>query len=300
MAIQKINLGTEPLGEGGDTYRSANTKINENFTNTAHAASRLVGSANGQIPLSEDTFKASSQLRADMTHYGKSTGDCDTFEVGTKYLVTTGTANVPPTNGVYLGTAYIVSTFTSAANNKHQVAVSYMSRISTVYYRNTQENGTYNSWTLASQSPQVYLTTTATAPNMVVDANGAYSRASSSLKYKDVIAKLELDNDLYDKAMQLKPIIYRSKSEIDPKDWHFMSFLAEEVGELDPALTQWKTHEYNDKGEKVELEKKEAEGINLNAICAVLHATNIYQNKKLKELEQRLTALESSLPKETK
>lgn len=31
MAIQKINLGTEPLGEGGDTYRSANTKINMNF-----------------------------------------------------------------------------------------------------------------------------------------------------------------------------------------------------------------------------------------------------------------------------
>lgn len=31
MAIQKIDLGTEPLGEGGDTYRSANTKINMNF-----------------------------------------------------------------------------------------------------------------------------------------------------------------------------------------------------------------------------------------------------------------------------
>lgn len=49
MAIQKINLGTEPLGEGGDTYRSANTKINENFSNTAHAASRLVGEADGNV-----------------------------------------------------------------------------------------------------------------------------------------------------------------------------------------------------------------------------------------------------------
>lgn len=49
MAIQKINLGTEPLGEGGDTYRSANTKINENFSNTTHAASRLVGLATGNV-----------------------------------------------------------------------------------------------------------------------------------------------------------------------------------------------------------------------------------------------------------
>ena len=94
--------------------------------------------------------------------------------------------------------------------------------------------------------------------------------------------------------MQVKPIVYRSKAELDPKDWHFISFSAEEVGELEPALTQWKTHDYNEDGERVELEKKEAEGINLNAICAVLHATNIYQDKKLKELEQRLTALESN------
>lgn len=49
MTIQKINLGSEPLGEGGDTYRSANTKINENFSNTTHAASRLVGTATGNV-----------------------------------------------------------------------------------------------------------------------------------------------------------------------------------------------------------------------------------------------------------
>lgn len=58
MAIQKINLGTEPLGEGGDTYRSANTKINENFSNTTHAASRLVGLGTGQVPLAEQVAKA--------------------------------------------------------------------------------------------------------------------------------------------------------------------------------------------------------------------------------------------------
>lgn len=50
MAIQTINL-TVP---GGDTPRSANTKINANFSNTTHAASKLIGTGRGQIPLAED------------------------------------------------------------------------------------------------------------------------------------------------------------------------------------------------------------------------------------------------------
>lgn len=43
MAIQQINMGTAPSGTGGDTNRSAFTKINQNFTDSANAASRLVG-----------------------------------------------------------------------------------------------------------------------------------------------------------------------------------------------------------------------------------------------------------------
>lgn len=49
MAIQTINLGTAPSGAGGDTFRSTGTKVNENFTNNAHAASRLVGTAAGNV-----------------------------------------------------------------------------------------------------------------------------------------------------------------------------------------------------------------------------------------------------------
>ena len=49
MAIQVVNLAVP----NGDTPRSANTKINENFSNQTHAASRLVGTANGQVPLAE-------------------------------------------------------------------------------------------------------------------------------------------------------------------------------------------------------------------------------------------------------
>lgn len=55
MAIQTINL-TVP---GGDTPRSANTKINANFTDQTHAASKLVGPRTGNIPLAQDVHKSS-------------------------------------------------------------------------------------------------------------------------------------------------------------------------------------------------------------------------------------------------
>ena len=49
MAIQRINLGTAPSGTGGDTNRSAFTKIDGNFADSANAASRLVGTATGNV-----------------------------------------------------------------------------------------------------------------------------------------------------------------------------------------------------------------------------------------------------------
>lgn len=49
MAIQTANLGTAPTGAGGDTFRSAAAKYNENFSNQQHAASRLVGTQAGNV-----------------------------------------------------------------------------------------------------------------------------------------------------------------------------------------------------------------------------------------------------------
>ena len=49
MAIQRINLGTAPSGTGGDTNRSAFKKIDDNFADSANAASRLVGEAAGNV-----------------------------------------------------------------------------------------------------------------------------------------------------------------------------------------------------------------------------------------------------------
>lgn len=49
MTIQTVNLGTAPTGAGGDTFRSTGAKLNENFTNNTHAASRYVGTAAGNV-----------------------------------------------------------------------------------------------------------------------------------------------------------------------------------------------------------------------------------------------------------
>ncbi|HAV4463461.1 TPA: hypothetical protein JIR14_00595 [Acinetobacter baumannii] len=49
MTIQILNLGVAPSGAGGDTYRATGVKVNENFTNNTHAASRYVGTAAGNV-----------------------------------------------------------------------------------------------------------------------------------------------------------------------------------------------------------------------------------------------------------
>lgn len=62
MAIQTINLGTQPSGTGGDTNRSANVKTNENFTNPLHAASRMVGDGTGNLIEAKSPISYSSKL----------------------------------------------------------------------------------------------------------------------------------------------------------------------------------------------------------------------------------------------
>ena len=49
MAITQVNIGSLPDGAGGDTPRSAMVKINANFTDAPNAASRLVGTATGNL-----------------------------------------------------------------------------------------------------------------------------------------------------------------------------------------------------------------------------------------------------------
>ena len=49
MAIQTVKTGAAVNDGTGDDARTAFTKINQNFSNTTHAASRLVGTATGNV-----------------------------------------------------------------------------------------------------------------------------------------------------------------------------------------------------------------------------------------------------------
>ena len=62
MAIQTANLGTAPSGAGGDTFRSAAAKYNENFSNQQHAASRMVGLGGADLAQVGDLRRAIAQI----------------------------------------------------------------------------------------------------------------------------------------------------------------------------------------------------------------------------------------------
>lgn len=80
MAIQLPNPG---LGDGqtGDNEFVMWTKVKDNFSNTTHAASRLVGVSKGQIPLADDVHKANySYATLDAARSGQP--DIDTQPLG--------------------------------------------------------------------------------------------------------------------------------------------------------------------------------------------------------------------------
>ena len=62
MAIQTVKVGAAVNDGTGDPSRTCFTKINSNFTDTTHAASRLVGIENEQIPDVNLTKKASGRV----------------------------------------------------------------------------------------------------------------------------------------------------------------------------------------------------------------------------------------------
>ncbi|MCK0901481.1 hypothetical protein F4T80_18835 [Acinetobacter pittii] len=100
MTIQTVNLGTAPTGAGGDTFRSTGAKVNENFTNNTHAASRYVGTAAGnvmevgafglgknmiQLPMPNDT---DNLLGGGFYYYDvNSSAQCSWNDVGTNFFV---------------------------------------------------------------------------------------------------------------------------------------------------------------------------------------------------------------------
>lgn len=291
----------------GETAASVKQKYESNadtnaFTNVEKsklssigtAATRNTGVNDGQLPLAENTFRAAySRIGATLQ-----SGDCNEFSRGTIYNVYASVVlNAPSTTfgDIY----YIVHTY--AAHNTFEnslIQVAYGFSKPVMVMRSANQ-GNWSPWQLTSTNPITYNTTTAAGANVVVATNGVLQRSTSSLAYKQVIADLLIDNTIYEKIIALNPIVYRSTAEVDNPEHHFYSFAAEELGELDPALVLWRDTEtvIGDDGlyHDIPLSKPQADGLNINAIVAFLHATSVYQHNLIAEQATQIRQIEEAI-----
>lgn len=267
------------------------SKLKTDYSNLGSAANLDAGVADGKVPKAEQVFMAANTRVHAVIN--ESTFSCNDLPEGTRSLVTSSAANVPPplAGNSYWLIDYIKNN--TAPGRGMQIAYGYT--VAAIFIRGVF-SGSWREWTPVTTNRLTYDTTTADAPNVVVNSFGVLQRSVSSERYKDILAPLELDDTAYDNAMQLAPIIYRSTANADNPNYHYYSFSAEELGAFDPAFTLWRETETvtGDDGNTTEqpLAERQAEGINLNAIVAFLHATNVKQDKLIKSLERKISALE--------
>lgn len=299
MAIQNINLGTSPTGVGGDTLRSTAVKINENFNNSSHAASKLIGEDIGKVPL---------MLNDGLGGFGYGTGSPKTI-TNLADIVRTGFYQGVGANGNLNGQTLISPIRYGALFANRRYDTTFVLGLATdslgvaAYTSGGSLLGEYN--ILSEKSAFLVGKTTADGANLSIDGEGNIRRSTSSERYKNILSPLTLDDTKYNEAMSLEPIVYRSTAEADNPDYHYYSFSAEALGSYDKAFTLWRNketvtetktdsegNEYEDTKE-VDLLKPVAEGLNINAILAFNHAISIKQDKLIKSLEKRIEDLEA-------
>ncbi|MCU4622239.1 hypothetical protein KTJ54_08955 [Acinetobacter radioresistens] len=160
MAIQEINVSTGPNTGNGDPIRAAFVKINQNFSNQQHAASRMVGTQAGNV-MQVGAFGLG--LTADTPYISP----------------TTDLLNLP--NGLYGlengGHSGILVRQTTNTGQTKLGIFGFPSDSSTsapFYYRLNLANGT------TLQQSQAYRHTFYTTQNTTVDSNG-YIKAASPI-----------------------------------------------------------------------------------------------------------------------
>ena len=289
MAIQIVNLAVP----NGDTPRSANTKINANFSDQTNAASRLLGSGKEQVPLGKDVYKA-AYLDYNTPYLPNGANGLNDLPAGSLTLVHAGAVGAPASQ---LSNSYFtVETQISNSSGLRQIA---WNEYSSDVFSRVRYAGVWRDWLPLGTTSYTYTTTTASGANVVVDTNGKLMRSTSSEQYKDILAPLELDDARYADAMALKPIVYRSTADADNPAYHFYSFSAEELGAYDPAFTLWRETETvtDEDGNVTEqpLAERQAEGININALLAMSHAIAIKQGGLIKDLQEQIDALKLKL-----
>lgn len=250
------------------------------------AAGRLVGTDNGNVLIMQAEGIGGLGYGATLAPLVE--GNLNDHSHKTWFFRGTGLVNAPSTGWYYY------NTYVHGAGNAIQFAYSISGQANYVRRAN---GGTFSSWQPSNSSTASYESTTASGANAVLTSDGQIKRSTSSERYKNILSDLTLDDAAYANDMQVAPIVYRSTANADNPSYHYYSFSAEALGAYDPAFTLWRDTETvtDEDGNTTEqpLDEPVAEGINLNAIVAFLHATNVKQGKIIADLEQRLSSLES-------
>jgi len=289
MTIQIPNPGTGN-GASGDNEFVLWSKVKDNFSDQTNAASKLVGADAGRVPLAEQV-RAAMLTRID----GDSTTSPDGYANGTAWYVNAATTpdGVPKD---FNTTRHVIETRYLGSGRTYQRAYGWWSLDAA---HRLLINSVWSEWQPLGWNKKNYNTTTAAGANAVIDADGRIIRSTSSERYKDIIAPLELDDARYDDAMALKPIIYRSTADADNPAYHYYSFSAEELGAYDPAFTLWRETETVTDADGITTEQplaeRQAEGININALLAMSHAIAIKQGDLIKDLQEQIDALKLKL-----
>lgn len=287
MAIQIPNPGTGN-GATGDNEFVLWSKVKDNFSDQSNAASRLIGEDNKNV-MEVGAFGLGTTKSKIINADNETDLISELTAKGSCFFKNNGMA--PATNKFGPGI------FVACENEVAGISIVRAGAGVRVFSADVK-NGLTNVVTTDlyhSNSKEIYSNTTASGANVVVDSSGTLRRSTSSERYKDILAPLELDDDKYADAMSLHPIVYRSTAEADNPNYHYYSFSAEALGAFDPAFTLWRDTETvtNNDGSAIEqpLAERVAEGINLNAIVAFLHATNVKQGKLIEDLQEQVNAL---------
>lgn len=135
MALQQVNFGSASDGSQGDTARAAFGKINSNFSDTTNAASRLVGTAAGQV-MEVGAFGLGATSLSQITNI-----DSMTIQPGW-YLVTSSTTGSVPTGfGVLRVDSHALGT--SSSNWANQTLYGTNGK---VYYRSSINLAAWSAW----------------------------------------------------------------------------------------------------------------------------------------------------------
>lgn len=298
MAIQRINLGTAPSGVGGDTERSAFKKIDDNFGDWGNAASRYVGTTSGNVmEVGAFGFGGSGIVKGNLP---------TVTAIKTELLNKTQIYRVDSDTAMTY--KYAPNLYLQTGNTAANISISHAGqgvKISAWLVGATQDAYLSTYAMYHSRSVEIYNTTTASSPNVFVTSTGELQRSTSSERYKKDIKHISLNDQQYQAIRQVKPIAYKSTTEVDNPNWTFQSFSAEELAEASPTLVLWEYEEtVIDEGTGLQVTRPLAQrrpaGLNLNGIVALQHAVSLKQAdlidaqaKQIKDLTKRITALEA-------